>query len=179
MLDNRTNGTAVAQNAPLYVKTIVLHGQLCQDMYDSHPGYAYFYTDSWESFPVPSCCSLTTAMKASLKLLRMKQKEIGTEDEYDGLFRPSSIILLDQLGNAVQEFRETYIVNGQYRGAWLKELPAESEWAALENKAGMLDNEAAVESGWDNFETARSLRNSAQKIRRVVQIARVSHQALP
>lgn len=158
--------------SPLYIKTIQLHGQMCADMYDDHPGYAYFYTESFESFRAPAYCSLTKAMQISLQMLTKAQQEVENEDECDGLFTPSSIILLDQFGNTVQEYSERYLGKGVNQTGWLEELPTESEFGALEQSARELDSEGSEEARWDNFDTARGLRAQASSLRRKIAIAK-------
>lgn len=160
----------MAEESPLYVKTVVLRGRMCRDMYDEHPGFAYFYTDALESVDAPPYCSLSKAMHLSVPMLTKAQQEI--EDEYDGQFSPSSIVLLDQFGEPLQEYVERYLGEGRYSMGWLEDLPPEEEWAAMEERAKALDSEGSYETGWDNFETGRQLHAQAASLRCTVQMAK-------
>jgi hypothetical protein len=160
--------------SPLYVKNIVLKGQMCQDMYDDHPGHTYFYSDSQEYVDTPAYCTLSKAMQLSLQMLADAQQESQTKDEYDGLFTPYSIVLLDQFGNTVQEYSQNYLGAGRYSEGWVENLTDQNEWSSLSEEAERLDAMSSFESGWDNFETARQLRNKAAEIRRRIEIAKSS-----
>lgn len=168
----------MAEQSPLYVKTIVLRGRLCRDMYDEHPGHTYYYSDAEETFDAPAYCPLTKAMVLSLQLLWNAQKEAEGEDEHDGLFFPASIVLLDQFNNPLQEYSQRHLGGGQYAESWLTEFPGEAEWASIEEKASTLDSEGCLEARWDNFETARGLRAEAASLRRRIQIAKSSLRVL-
>lgn len=169
----------VKQMSPLFVRTIELHGSTCRDMYDHAPGYAYFYTEGIETINAPSYCRLSHAMWLGEEALKAAQTALrDDEEEYDGRFSPSSIILKDQFGDVVQEYRTNYLGNGQYTTGWIIDLPLENEWAQLESHASELDSEAAIEIGWDNFETGKGLRQQADSLRRRVSIARAAQRVV-
>lgn len=159
--------------SPLFVRTIELHGPVCRDMYDHAPGFAYFYTEGIEIIDAPFYCRLSHAMWLGEEALRAAEAALkDDEEEYDGRFSPSSIVLKDQFGNVVQEYRTNYLGNGQYTTGWIVDLPQEEEWTKLESRARDLDSEAAIEIGWDNFETGKGLRQQADSLRRRVSIAK-------
>lgn len=169
----RSSGEIEGLEEPLYVKTIVLRGELYRDMYDEHPGLAYFSTNHQRTFPVQNNCGLANAMELSVKLLKEAQDESAADEEYDGQFVAESIILLDQFDHAVQEFSQQYLGKGLYaKKSWRGQLPPESEWSAIEEKARVLISEASEESRWDNFDTARKLEARAAEMRRLVEIAK-------
>lgn len=161
----------MAAESPLWVQTIVLRGQVCQDMYDEHPGLAYFYSDAKEVFEAPPYCPLSRAVEISSKILADAQLLTGHEEECDGLFCPSSIALLDQFGNTVQESSPRNDVVGSQSSEWLTDFPCRSDWPALEIEAKKLDSEGRIESSWDNFDTGRRLHAEAARLRRSIQIA--------
>lgn len=166
------------EKSPLYVKTILLRGRTCRDMYDDHPGYAYFYTDDFQAIKAPPYCPMSRAMQISLRLLQEAQEEINHDEERDGLFIASSIVLLDQFGDAIQEYVERDIGNGKYTQGWLDVFPDESEWAAMEERAKALDSEGSIESGWDNFETGRELHSQAEALRRQITMAKARQRVI-
>lgn len=162
----------MAEESPLYVDAIVLRGQECRDMYDDHPGFCFFYTDASRTMEVPPYCRLSKAMEISLQMLAEAQQESDTNEEYDGLFIASSIVLLDQMGNTIQEYTNRYLGNARYSEGWMDELPSQDEWVSLEEKAKALDSEGSYESGWDNHETGRQLHAQANSLRRRIQMAK-------
>ncbi len=162
----------MADESPLYVETIVLCGQVCRNMYDEHPGLAFFYSDASNSFKAPPYCSLSNAMHLSQLLLAEAQQDIDSEEQYDGQFIPSSIVLLDQCRNPLQEYSERYLGDGRYSFGWIEELPPDAEWPAMEEKASALDLEGCEETRWDNFDTGRLLHAQANSLRRKIQMAK-------
>lgn len=165
--------------SPLWVCTIVLRGQICQDMYDEHPGHTYFYSDGAQRVEAPAYCSLSEAMRISLQAFQEARRLSETDTEFDGLFTPSSIVLLDQFGEPVQEYSVRYSVGCSPRDGWLNEFPAPNEWAAMEEKAKFLDSEGRIESSWDNFETGRRLHAEAEALRRIIKIAAARERVIP
>lgn len=171
------DGVALAEKemrdeSPLYIKTIVLRGQMCQDMYDDHPGFAYFYTDASQSIEAPPYCTLSKAMQLSLQMLAKAQQESEQEEEYDGLFSPDSIILLDQFDNTVHEYARHYRGEGRCIAIWLESLPPKEDWHGMEEEAKALDSEGSFEIGWDNFSTGRQLHAQADSLRRKIEMAK-------
>lgn len=154
-------------SCPRYVATVVLRGLLWHDVYEGHPGLAHFSTGGSKRFEAPPYCTLSAGMELALKHLADAQVD-ADEDIRDGLFCPTSIVLLDQFDQAMQEHADL----GQRHPSWLVDVPPAHTWAELEEHAGELDAEAALEAGWDNFETARHLRELAAAARRRIQIAR-------
>ena len=160
------------EESPLYIGEISLRGKLYQDMYDDHPGLAYFNIDIAKSIEVHKYCTLSEAKQIGFQLLIDARKEIEDEEIDDGLFIPSSIVLLDQFGNEVQEFCSRYLGDGQYIEGWLEEIPSEDECAEFEIKAKKYDSEGSEESRWDNFDSARNCHKKANILRRNIAIAK-------
>lgn len=163
--------------SPLFVKTIEIHGSVCRDMYDHAPGFAYFYTDGLRCFKAPPYCRLSQAMELSVQMLKQAKQEAREEadgdEQYDGKFSPQSIVLRDQFGHVVQEYKWRKDADGQSKHCWLHQLPTPDECHTMEKRASELASEAAVESGWDNFSTAEGLRNHAEALQRKVSVARM------
>lgn len=177
-----TAGVQVAFNrmrdeAPLYVASIVLHGSLQQDMYDEHPGLAYFTTDTFRKRIAPRHCGMRRAQAQALALLRQAEEECGDEDD-DGRFIPRSVSLVDRFGRTLQQYVLSDFGPGEASG-WLESVPDASEWPVLLAEAERLSESAASESRWDNFDSARSLRNQATQLRTLVSIAELQHRVIP
>ncbi|RQR65552.1 hypothetical protein DIE18_03640 [Burkholderia sp. Bp9125] len=151
------------------VASIVVEGSLCMDMYDEHPGLAYFYRTIRRCLPIPHALPLATAkLIAQRDWARRKHESEADEDpwaEYDGQFTASRILLLAHDGTVLQCYEDE---------RWVTDFVAPAEWDALLTHAADLESEAAIEAGWDNFSTADSLRSSATAIRRRVSMARAN-----
>ena len=149
------------------VASIVVEGSLCMDMYDEHPGLAYFYRTIRRRLPIPHALPLATAKLIAQRdwARRHPESEADADPwaEYDGQFTASRILLLAHDGTVLQCFEAE---------RWVTDFVAPAEWDALLKRAADLESEASVEAGWDNFSTAEGLRSSATAIRRRVSIAR-------
>jgi hypothetical protein len=161
--------------SPLFVSRIELHGSILQDMYDGHPGFAYFSSVHSLSKDAPDFCKLSTAMELGLVWLREYGSQHDDRSEYDGKFTPHTIVLRDQFGNVVQEYGN----HGKARiCSWLMQLPSTEEWGALQREADKFAREGSFESSWDNHDTARGLWAHAEKLRRIMSIAQVAHRVV-
>lgn len=155
----------------MQVATIIIEGQVCRDMYDEHPGLAYFYTAGLERVYLPRVVPLVAAQAFAEAAWRRRQLRVADQDEraqYDGQFTPTRILLLDRDRSILQCFENE---------RWVTEFDAPEQWPELLATARELYAEAAVESGWDNFSTAASLRERADDLRRRVAIARANQAA--
>lgn len=161
----------LSEDALSYVHEIVIEGSVARDMYDEHPGFAYFFVDASERYT--AACSMSRAKEIALDLFEracaQNELEEETEGTYDGQFCPSAILLRDQFGNVVQKYSA---------GSWQSNLPAESEWAFLEEKASALEDEASEEARWDNFDSANRLRARARALRQSVEMAQAASRVL-
>ena len=163
----------MTEESPLYVGTIVLHGRMCRNMYDEHPGHTYYYADETQFIEAPPYCPLSKAMQISVQMLEAAQLESNQEEEYDGLFYPYSIVLKDQFGNSIQEYAQRHLGKGRYCTGWMEELPSHENWPMMLEEASTLSSEGSFESGWDNHETARQLHAQADSLRRKIEIAKL------
>lgn len=160
--------------SPLYVRSISIKGQEARDMYDEHPGYAYYYSDTSEVIEdVPAYCSISQAKEIAAceftKLMDIANARAEEDQCSDGDFTPHSIILRDQFGQPLMEYS---------KGKWQDEMPAEGEWPAMLEEADRLSAEASEESRWDNFDTSRGLSNRADALRRRVTCAQLIARAI-
>jgi hypothetical protein len=152
------------------VANIVVERSLCRDMYDEHPGLAYFYVRSQRWLAIPHPVPFETAKAIAEAEWQRGRAAPGGEDdetyeEYDGQFSPERILLLSCDGQVIQCCE---------KGQWLQDFVPATEWVGLLAKAAELESEASFEAGWDNFSTAENLRTSATSIRRKVAIARAN-----
>jgi hypothetical protein len=159
------------KDAHMQVASIIVEGSLCRDMYDEHPGFAYFYVTSHDVIPIPHPLPLSTAMSVAEAVWRRDHASPVSDDdyeEYDGQFTPESILLLSERNETLQHYRD---------GRWVTEFVPPEEWDEQLRRASELAEESSFEAGWDNFSTAERLRASATAIRRKVDIARAHHAA--
>lgn len=162
----------VREGAIRYPSKIIIMGRTCREMYDDHPGLAYFYSDSNKQYSVPRPATMANCQARALELFHKLQDAANASEEHEGLFVPDYIVLKDQLGNVIHEYGSFRGLSGNYKVGWIDNLPTEDTWPALLAEASRLDSEGSVESGWDNFETARQLHEQAAEIRRRIDMAK-------
>lgn len=161
----------LSDETPLFATSFEIRGQVCRDMYDHVPGFAYFYTNGVRRFTLPPYTSLSNAKQHAIKQLRAMIEEFGDEDEeYDGQFTPTYIVLFDQFKRVIQESTD---IDSTDAISWKTDYPSQEEWGTLEQRASELASEAALEAGWDNHDTATRLRAQYDAIHRKVQAARL------
>lgn len=157
----------------MQVASIVVEGQVCRDMYDEHPGLAYFYMDGRRQVPISHPLSMADGKALAESAWQRYHGESRSADEYveyDGQFTPSRVLLL----NSDEAVLQCYEGNG-----WLTEFDSPEQWAAMLTQAGELTSEASIEAGWDNFSTAKGLRAQATHLRRRVSISQAHFGMLP
>jgi hypothetical protein len=163
----------------MQVTSIVVEGRMCRDMYDEHPGLAYFYVDAIQRVQIPQPLS----MEEARALAEAKWRELhppvspGVQDvpdeefdEADGQFTPTRIVLLDGNRTVMQRLDSD---------GWMTDFASPDQWEALLAQARAMESEASVEAGWDNFSTAEGLRADATRMRRRVSIAQAHFGVLP
>ncbi|WP_232456435.1 hypothetical protein [Burkholderia ubonensis] len=157
----------------MQVASIVVEGRVCRDMYDEHPGFAYFYVDGRRQLPIRKPLPMPEAMAVAedaWRQLRVESTSEDADDEYDGQFSASRILLLASDGAVLQCLDEA---------GWVTEFDAPDQWPALLSQASELDAEASFEAGWDNFSTAEGLRARATNLRRRVSMSKAHFGVLP
>lgn len=172
-LDARMQLVAAARqqalHGPLYVDQIEIRGRTSRNMYDAHPGYAFYSTDDSVLVDVPPYCGISRAKALAVTAFSaMRETDDASRETHDGDFTPQSIVLRDQFGGALG----TYCL-----GKW-DDATDIGATAALLGEAGRLEDAAVEESRWDNFETARSLRAKATLLRERVQCAQSASRAI-
>lgn len=157
-------------NSPLYVSTIQIHGTGFALIYDHAPSYGCYSYEGQTNKEVRPYLGIeyvkTIALEEYANLLsEFNANDDGYSEPDPGSFCPESIVLVDQFNQSIAEYRD---------GDWIrsKDLPARDQWDDLMQESQKLYSEAALESGWDNFSTAESLRRSASSIERRVQMAK-------
>jgi hypothetical protein len=174
--------------ATFRVTSITIEGSVLRDMYDDHPGLAYFRSSSSVGVHVPEPLTINQAMETALTAWKAVCEEeagvheeavpedLGSEidvivedptvdDDYDGKFSASRIVLRDRSGEVVQ----------QYDGSnWVTDFTPADKWKGLLEQAKALEDEASEEARWDNFSTSDNLCEKATRLRRQVAIARAN-----
>lgn len=157
------------EEGPAVVTLISIHGHESRDMYDEHPGLAYFEVATGQDFRPREALSVRRAMEVAERKWARLHGASGVDDldaeEYDGQFSPSKILLLDAAGRVVQQF------NGS---AWVTDFAAPEEWPALLARASELESESSEEARWDNFSTSERLSEKARDLRNRVAIAQAN-----
>lgn len=155
--------------SPLFVSKVVILGSVYSHIDDAAPDMGCFSSPSWKIFQAAPYIGLDDAKLAALSMMReivALNEKAGYDglEVYEGLFVPSGIVLRDQFEEPVAEF-----VNEK----WIDEtgLPSSSDREMLLKEVKRLRAEASFEGGWDNYETARQLREAADSLERKVLIA--------
>ena len=163
----------ISETSPLFARSAVITGHLCQDVYDEHPGFAYYYVAATRSFSLPPYCVLPRAQDIALDILSQEREARDPQgDGRSGEFSPIGIILMDQFDKPIQEYRARNF-NSRLCEGWQVEFACEQGALRLEEQALELERKSSYEAGWDNFETSRCLSEEAQRLRRQARISKV------
>jgi hypothetical protein len=168
---HRERMAKLAIEQPLLVTKITIEGSVLRDMYDEHPGMAYFSSSSNVGVrvrkPLPIAEAMDVAIAGWKKVTGEHDDDAldDDDDDYDGKFSATRIVLRNAGDEVVQEF------NGSN---WISEFAPADQWDSLLERAKTLDEEASEESRWDNFSTAELYRDQATELRRKVSIARAN-----
>ena len=177
------DGTALAaaqhvldEVAPLFVHTIQISGETSRDMYDEHPGMAYYQTSDSLRLEAPPYCGLAQARELADKhMAAMLEESAEYGDDRDGAFYPQMVQLLDHAGRTLQVFDQKTF--GKTAG-WLE--PVTSEMAVkLVEQAQEMRRDASEEIRGDNFESARHLRDRAMEFIAQASTAKLAARAIP
>lgn len=145
--------------APLFVNTISITGETSRNMYDDHPGLAYYQTTNTYTFEAPPYCGLAKGRELAeshMKKMVSDYKENANSDQ-DGTFYPYTMTLLDHANRPLQSFGRD---EEQRKNTWLTPVAPEKT-VELASKALTMNHDANEEIRGDNFESARHLRNQA------------------
>jgi hypothetical protein len=173
------------------VARVELVGWSRQPMYDQYPDLATFIVRTLRHYDIG-----LQSMERAKQLLDagflmdiwhdgfIWNREGSTKDLIETIkeldTNVDGVRLLDNLGNVVAEGTIFTWEQARDSGEWKCNTSVtwkEVDFAVLSRResmlaeAGSLEAEASFESGWDNFDTARSLRAKADAIRRSIQIA--------
>lgn len=145
--------------SPRFVESIVLRGSVRLNMYEDHPGHTYYHSPATRRFETMGYMTLSAGMHLGLAILAEVNAENDPDDECEGQFSASTIVLKDQFGATIQ--RGQLVGRGQVEWASLIEA---NLWTQHLDQAEKLLTDAGIESGWDNFSTSASLNDSARDI---------------
>lgn len=154
---------------PTYVDSVIIHATCPALMYDHVPDIVYS-VDVKRGIQLPPC-TLDDAM-ASLDMAAVLTAWSQADDE-DSDEEPviRFIELCDNLGNTIAEARPHYVDLGVPALRW-DPMPDAASMTRSLSEADCLQREAALEARWDNFETARNLREKADAILRRLSIVK-------
>ncbi|MDI1236411.1 MAG: hypothetical protein PSV26_02885 [Polaromonas sp.] len=145
--------------SPRFVETIELRGSVTLNMYEEHPGHTYFQSPAARRFETTGYMTLSAGMQLGLAILAEVNAEYEQDEEFEGQFSASTVVLKDQFGATIQRGR----VVGRGTVKWASLIGADL-WTQHLDQAEKLLTEAGIESGWDNFATSASLSDSAREI---------------
>lgn len=149
----------LAYDGPLYAAAYRLIGYVMLPMYDEHPDVAEFASDRVRTFRFDSVLSLSDARSTLDFQVANRAWFGGEEPAWEPGDSPSSgwsaVRLVDQCGNSLQSGE---VVNGNIVWEPVEQYDEETIRTMLA-KISELKSEAALEAGWDNFSTAKDLRD--------------------
>ena len=150
-----------------FIAGLRISGRQLLDMYDSHPGVAYFPIDCSTFASLPAMTIEQAKKHLSKDVIESFWWAEVQPDEFCQ-HEPGSWIttldLLDNLGNvvAVGAYREGFV---DWQEPKLVDIPS------VLSKVTELRAGASYESSWDNFETARGLMQRASHLLKQVSIS--------
>lgn len=147
---------------------VSVEGHESRDMYDHAPGVAYFTVDASQGVYISGFKTATEIKDAALAAFEECRLQLALcPEEHDGMFMPMRVVIRDHHG----------VVAKYQNGAWQEpSLPSEV-WLEVEAQIEALNKEAAEEARWDNFDTARRLRDKADLLREDLALSRRHHVA--
>lgn len=162
---DKTFGTNVL---PATGASITIEGEVKMDMYDHAPGLAFFEKDSSRHVAVPPFTEYHKLRDlADVSFAEFYQVWLEAEDTYEGLFRPICMRICNSDGVVIDLYE---------RGAWVEDTIPPGQWEGTEAQIAELDREGSIQSGWDNFSTARGLHRDASRLRLLLSLSR--HRAM-
>lgn len=142
-------------DSPLFVCAIDIEGLLTVDVDDEVPGLAHYTRSTYRRHSVDHL-TLEDAMARSLPVYRQYLREALRDEDSDGRFLPTAIVLVDQFGT---------VVHRMDRGSgWMKPVLVPGADTDTSNTA-TLEAEASLEVCWDSVDAGRGLRTQASLLR--------------
>lgn len=142
--------------------TIEIIGEVAYDMYDHAPGMAYYSRDEERSVVAPAFKDLETLKRIALAEFEQYEAE-SLGETYDGMFTPLEIRI--KSGSETLDLYASRPRCGvRTIRVWLSDsddLMSSSDWHDVGTKIESLRSEASLDAAWDNFDSARKLRNEA------------------
>ncbi len=150
--------------------SIIIVGEESCDMYDHAPGFAYFNRNGHRCIDTPVFADIEELRVTAIKGLEELESYVSFE-EYDGMFRPLEVRIHDGDGQTIDLCEAL----GRNSRVWLSDSNdqfPEKEWENVEAKIKALLSEASFEAAWDNFDSARRLRNEAAWLQERLSLSR-------
>lgn len=158
---DKTFGTNVL---PATGVSITIEGEVKMDMYDHAPGLAFFKKDSSRHVAVPPFTEYYKLRElAEVGFAELHQVWLDAEDEYEGLFRPMSMLICNSDGVVIDLYE---------RGGWIEDTIPPGQWEETEAQIEELNREGSFQSGWDNFSTAHRMHRKASRLQLLLNLSR-------
>lgn len=152
--------------------TIQIVGEGSYDMYDHAPGVAYYSRDEQRSVVAPAYTDLETLKRIALaEFQQYEAKSLG--ETYDGMFTPIEIRIKDG-GETLDLYASRHRPGVRAICVWLSDsddLIPPSDWQDVGTKLESLRSEASLDAAWDNFDSARKLRNEADWLKEKLKLS--------
>lgn len=163
------DGIFGTQFAPTVGARVIIYGSELCDMYDHAPGVAFYTRDAERPVVFLGYIEMSELRETAVRHFQGYADRAAEEGDYDGKFRPWGIRIL----NPNDEVIDLYV-----NDSWVNEgddlIPC-SQWEEIESQIARLRSNAYTEAGWDNFETARGLRQHAQRLEDRLSTSRYQH----
>lgn len=161
--------------APLFVHKIAITGQTSHEMYDEHPGLAYYQTTNTHTYKAPPYCGLAQARDLADRMVEKMREATRGQEESEGDFSPSTVQLQDHAGRTLQVFDQDATTRQK---AWLAPVTPEKA-VELVAQAGEMRRDASEEMRGDNFETSRRLHDRAMEFIAQATASKLHSRAIP
>jgi len=146
-------------NETIAYGSIAIFGEEFCDVYDHAPGTAVFPRNGHRDVDVPPYTTRRELREVAMDAFRSFESD-WTGELYPGLLVPREIRIYDDEGKVAD------LYDNQSR-TWFSEsddLISPDSWDETSANVKSLRDQASYEAAWDNFDTARTLRNEASRI---------------
>lgn len=152
-------------SATVGVRAIIYGSESC-DMHDHAPGFAYFTRDAERLVVFLKYIEMPELREIAMAEFHGYREKCPSDGQYDGMFFPHGIRILNAHNEVVDLYKNgRWAVDGD-------DLIPHSKWDIVESEIKRLRSEASVEAGWDNFETARGMRQHARRLEERLSLSR-------
>ena len=142
--------------------TVRISGYELRDMYDHAPGMAYFTIQSSVLVPLEPFLELAQIKQVAEEAFADYVRQAASECEHEGKFFPSRMAVFAADGRALAFYDcSTWITADAIPPA---------KWDETKATIQQMREQASEEARWDNFETAKRLRDEATKLDLTLQL---------